>query len=45
MGLNSKIEDAPILDEVSAIKLLADFESIAGFSFADLCAYVNALWC
>jgi hypothetical protein len=45
VGLNSKIDDAPTLDEVSARKILADFESIAGFSFADLCAYVNALWC
>lgn len=45
MGLNPKIADATSLDEISARKILADFQNIAGFSFADLCAYVNELWC
>lgn len=45
MGLNSKIADANSLDEISARNLLADFQNVAGFSFADLRAYVNELWC
>lgn len=45
VGLNSKINDEAYLDEASAIKLLADFQKTAGFSFADLCAYLNELWC